>query len=101
MSEAKHTPGPWRVASGDVASILAPSPFRKASFIQVIVFDGDRYVYQSPGDARLIATAPELLANLNTLVAMAEDYMTDPGEPDHLMEALEGARAAIAKATGA
>jgi hypothetical protein len=64
MSDTKHTPGPWRLEHGIVS---APHGL----FITRDVQDGERYVARMDGsthaaletkaNARLIASAPELL----------------------------------------
>lgn len=113
MSEAKHTPGPWRVSGHRLAV------FAKLNGINVVVADCDRTLgySESEANARLIASAPELLAAL--LVAhkrITEDrasYVWGAELPDGSMDTKDAAilheaydsklaqiEAAIAKATG-
>lgn len=107
-STAKHTPGPWFQGSGDYQYCV----YDKRVWINP---DGSRggetpnlVVVISPedavADARLIASAPELL---EACAAMIE---WDDREKDHAVDfaarmalcaaAFDKARAAIAKATG-
>lgn len=84
MSEAKHTPGPWRVSGK-----------------QSIRAGEQRYVAKATWDngeanAHLIAAAPDLLEALQGLAAL---YDTDEG--CRSMQQYIRARAAIAKATSA
>jgi transcription antitermination factor NusA-like protein len=55
-------------------------------------------VWRSPENARLIASAPDLLAALQTALAFAVDV--DSASQDDLDAVITQARAAIAKATG-
>jgi hypothetical protein len=88
----KHTPGPWvfyRQSScdrGDSYGVKAPAPHY--CVIPPLNID--------PADARLIAAAPELLAALRAMLACCYDIEKDIETED----AVEAARAAIAKATG-
>lgn len=100
MSEMKHTVGPW----------IAKRQHHKAYTIkargEVItdVFDGS--VAISEANARLIAAAPELLQAVIDFLPMVKD-LEDCGPPnegwqsDELMKAIENARQALSKATGA
>lgn len=78
--EHKHTPGPWTVNGGDDVWIGN----------RTCVHIGDE------DDARLIAAAPDLLEVLKSLLDMDISYRRGPV----VQEAVEKARAAIAKATG-
>lgn len=94
-----HTPGPWQVAKGDGGQILAPSSSgRPDRYTQVIYFDDEKYTYQSPGDASLIAAAPEMFKALKaTQERLAQGY----NPPSCTIETLgEMIVAAIAKAEG-
>lgn len=64
MIEAKHTPGPWRVSGHRLAV------FAKLNGINVVVADCDRTLgySESEANARLIASAPELLEYLQYAV---------------------------------
>lgn len=81
MSGNKHTSGPWeRIDTPDYAEIH-PMGQRLQSAIALV---------GTPGDADLIAAAPDLLAALKQIVF---DW---DGEPEDMIEA----HAAIAKAEG-
>ena len=91
---AQHTPGPWKIVSGNVNR-----KFREASIRPVISpFKGwvlpiasVRYVNESFGqaNAHLIAAAPDLLEALQYAIKQVPEFATVPG-----------IAAAIAKATG-
>lgn len=101
MSELQHTPGPWeavedgerdwKVVSDDFGTIVYRNCYPDESV--------DVYV---EGDAKLIATAPELLEELVTLAGWAEEFaipaMGDETEGGNSM--LASAMAVISKATG-
>lgn len=91
MSE--HTPGPWivkeRVAGFD---ILAP----KSVYAVANDPGGDFGVIEDLEDARLIAAAPDLLEALENLL----ETSTGQGTHEQWLEAMDQARAAIAKAKG-
>jgi hypothetical protein len=106
MTEAMHTPGPWfspdrrgtryveaRIGGGMLQEVAACGPTERPE--------------QQAANARLIASAPELLDALllayKALDAIGDDMTvgeryTNAGQ--HLLDALQPARAAIAKATG-
>ena len=107
MSEAKHTPGPWKAVyySGDNNR---PTVVRKVSgradnpvcvIAKLFTHHGET---ETEANARLIATAPELLAACKAVVdawhANDSNFERElnKGTPTWLAEA----RAAIAKATG-
>ena len=98
MSEAKHTPGPWMIATScSYRRVISESDTPVAVPI-VQHSDGHPDIYFPNGgedgpDAHLIAAAPDLLAALEDLLAICDG---DPDEP----EELEWARAAIARAKG-
>lgn len=87
-----HTPGPWlHGKSSD--DIITPNGVGIASPCEN--YDEDQW----QADARLIATAPELLAALRDVLPLAEAYLRHaPAHPDN--GRLADARDAIAKATG-
>lgn len=94
MSEAKHTPGPWR--------ILPTS--RPSQFLVVAGDDkmdrhnGDSFSLQfKTANARLIAAAPDML---EALKAIESAYDTEIGWQDQVARQIHAVRAAIAKATG-
>jgi hypothetical protein len=99
----KHTPGPWT------------QPETKRTHNRWFVEGGGRLVAAASGpqfaipadeadaNARLIASAPELLAAVNRLLnTMNHVYVSQPTHEDlpAWAEAQQQARAAIAKATG-
>jgi hypothetical protein len=96
---SKHTPGPWQVgfADGSGHSYITNLQGR------VVVrggydYHGIKHGVVKKSDARLIASAPDLLA-----VARLVDDVADrvDHEPDSAFgQLVDAARAAIAKATG-
>lgn len=97
MSEAKHTPGPWRVEvdTGPEAAWERKWPTIHAEKYEVVGCEGLYGDYETDmANARLIAAAPDLLDALVQFVDEFEGCYAD-GEP-----AMIKARAAIAKATG-
>ena len=80
MSNAKHTPGPWEV---DDRLITAQCSDDDGEYVEVVA---QAHV---PANARLIASAPELLAALERIAELSYDS-----------EATRVAREAIAKARG-
>jgi len=98
-TEQKHTPGPW-VVDGDVirGDQQRNGSISVASMLDVSYPYGRRAGESKHANARLIAAAPELLDALEACAAVcAGEVMHKNG----LVNALEKARAAIAKATGA
>lgn len=98
-----HTPGPWRVweAGKESWEICEPSnPNRQSHFANVRV--GNMWGEEGKANARLIASAPELLEALKDLVSAEEQYVEDAKAQldDPISDAVESARAAIAKAEG-
>ena len=80
---AAHTPGPWTFKRGVYRIEVRTTPERSYAFS-----------LSDEANARLIASAPELLAALE---ALCEDkYLADPINADRM----RNAREAIAKATG-
>jgi hypothetical protein len=106
MSEAKHTPGPWSVVIDDTGgeftgwpSIVA-SPEIDCAVIHRAGFKkefwGDLSQRECIANARLIASAPDLLEALRSLIDMDVAYQRG----QRVEAAVDVARAAIAKATG-
>ena len=87
---AKHTPGPWHVANG--VQIRG----EREQIAKVWMMRGG----EGNANARLIASAPELLAALQEVTMVLDALLNVRGnEPDP--DSISGrARAAIAKATG-
>lgn len=111
MSGAKHTPGPWVLATvpTSVGTCHKIGPFpngSRAPTFACVYADGHRLGIdddnQAPAElaanARVIAAAPDLLEALQRLhEACVKDGWPAYGAHPHAMEV---ARAAIAKATG-
>lgn len=95
----QHTPGPWRIHSTDDGLVMADKNTRIASMFGV---PGDVYGF---ANARLIAAAPELLAALIDAESamfhvLADDGFATPFDQKAMKDAMQAARAAIAKARG-
>lgn len=106
----KHTPGPWEYTAKLTASenhkgffIRAEKPARNGKWALAEVQPGDEDGKLGKANAALIAAAPDLLAELEDLVGLAETAMreanNDGGEYDIEAE-LASARDAIKKAKG-
>jgi hypothetical protein len=100
----KHTPGPWIYDEtwGLIhdARKSAQGPHESAAEICAIHAGRTGKRDESKANARLIAAAPELLAALQTMVEQAGCYMDDGEATKEEMNAMDAARAAIAKAKG-
>lgn len=98
MAESKHTPGPWAFDGPPHNIIVWCGPDKRVAFI--MTSDGP-----AEANARLIATAPELLDALRLHVAyeaMPRDRGGKNGPRGKAWAAFVSARdAAIARATGA
>lgn len=92
---AKHTPGPWSVhADPDNPGCCTIYPDHGHPI-------GDCGAYFDPGNARLIAAAPDLLEALEELRGAVIDLDQDEEGSVNLCEAaIRKARIAIAKARG-
>ena len=86
-----HTSGPWEVLHGPEWEGFTVSGLRLVAKVHEWGFNGE-----AEANARLIAAAPELLAALEDIVASS-----DANCGDSLMNAIQAALAAIAKAKGA
>jgi len=93
MAKKKHTPGPWKVTLNGINS---PDG-------HLVFFDKSGGPHET--DARLIEAAPELLAALERNVSRmcyAITFTKKESKAEwELSQAIDEARAAIAKATGA
>ncbi|HDS1728213.1 TPA: hypothetical protein QEM47_000936 [Pseudomonas putida] len=86
MTKHKHTPGPWFVESSDKTPIYVSPVDRHEQIaicnVMVIDEDGDsdsgEWINgdQTKANARLIATAPMLLADLSEAAAQLRKYET-------------------------
>ena len=99
-----HTPGPWAVDSGEALNVRAPHGGIVAQLHHLKGrhgMGGRLPGGEAVANARLIAAAPELLEALHQLIVVigltAIKYKSDL---DILQEAVDEARAVIAKATG-
>lgn len=111
MSKVKHTPGPWEIEFDpwhfDTASTVVGGEKVKAKGIgqqMLVQVGGWASPTEQEANARLIATAPELLEALEELLAVAPAHPPAAGlivgiEERHSL-AIKRARAAIAKAMG-
>lgn len=95
MSEAKHTPGPWRVGKG--GPNMCPTVGTEKGLMVAMVAYGDGHPTQA--NARLIAAAPDLLEALEGMERALLQMMDDPSRADEMSVVIK-ARAAIAKAKG-
>ena len=97
MSEAKHTPGPWtatQIISPTCGFIVSNSRGSVVARVHKIGFPTNgNFELPCEENARLIASAPDLLAALEFVM----DRLVDKHEDD---VAAQKARAAIAKAIG-
>lgn len=102
MSAAKHTPGPWITQhTPTYQAIKAPGVIGPRGGPKTIA-SVYNYGPSPEADARLIASAPQLLVSL-TLIEQLACYATEVDTEtrlDALLEIGNAARAAIAKATG-
>jgi len=94
MSNAKHTPGPWR----DETRADLPDH-------RIVVGEGSSYqlvagLVVGEDNARLIAAAPELLEFTRQIAATKHMFATEKELLNGWIEAVKAARAVIAKATG-
>ena len=87
MTDTTHTPGPWRV-------LHKTGVFPMDSDCWTIG-TAEQHRKEHEANARLIAAAPDLLAALQEVLPLAENW----GHPDH--PGITAGRAAIARATGA
>lgn len=92
----KHsfTPGPWTIVWSD------RGPYVQAGNRTLTGPGRKGHAESWAANARLIAAAPELLEALTNLQLEATHYKQTGGGGNHLCNAIETARAAIAKATG-
>lgn len=94
MTNPTHTPGPWafRMTGWQTNPAAVYSP-RRPGAVACIPARTSVPLDEQSANARLIAAAPELLAELENLVNAMENGWSDPAVADN-------ARAAIAKAKG-
>jgi hypothetical protein len=93
---ARHTPGPWRAMPDGAIQKDAAMPTGAA----VIAYARHADEKTMRANAALIASAPDLLAALRTILATASCRDATYQNNIQLAEAVDVARAAIAKAEG-
>jgi hypothetical protein len=94
MTQAAHTPGPWKVEPGFHRNRIADADDAAICFAL-------GFTQEATANARLIAAAPELLITLSNLIAAIEEYGAYKRGEFMINDVLELARAAVAKAEGA
>ena len=75
MSEKKHTPGPWPIRKLDKRIIVGEELIEGAYDIAEVYAD-DCDPDEAAANAALIAAAPDMLAELETLHQIFDDYAT-------------------------
>lgn len=95
--KTKHTPEPWTVVDCDHigATVVSFGDFNG----NIELWHHHNSKEESEANAKLIAAAPELLKELNHLVALLEPLEKDGSLDVPGLATLNGARAAIKKAT--
>lgn len=98
---AQHTPGPWQISPDEDGSYLRIRGTRLGSRFKVanVMAPKDflpKDDLESKANARLIAAAPEMLAELSRQL----DREHNPYEPDNQSATYYRIKALIAKATG-
>lgn len=92
MSNATHTPGPWRIVTDGISHWIEIQPYKIA------------LIHAKKADRDLIAAAPDLLAALHGADEFCQQGLNSP-EPVHweatLQDIMELVRDTIAKAKGA
>ena len=98
MKEFKGTPGPWFF---DEDSECVVSNSAECCVLELLV-TGDTTAGEDSSNIKLIAAAPELLEALQNMIGAFDNPIVRRKLPgDFNKEAIESARAAIAKALGA
>jgi hypothetical protein len=91
---SKHTPGPWKVASGFIQAPRRDTSKQHDIDVARVQLDSGLYAGEFDANARLIAAAPDLLEALRNAVNAHMADRDDGAIPEWVHEA----RAAIAKA---
>lgn len=104
MNASAYTPGPWRTAYPEWSVIKAAANMHVATVKWLSVgMQGkarrERLGAESVANARLIATAPELLQALKLYLSTYADTQTHPTVTQEA-ECINVVRAAVAKAEG-
>lgn len=99
---SKHTPGPWTVQprANNMIDVCHNNRDEPGAITLALcrVQARDSWIDEAHANANLIAAAPELLDALTNLCGLAKKR---PGSLFEYKAAVDSARAAIAKATGA
>jgi hypothetical protein len=97
---SKHTPGPWYV--DDLGANIRCNPDDDDFGTIVATMESSRSPDETKANARLIASAPDLLAALDLLVERAEIGLSQAADHDGLLncDAIAKARVAIVQAGG-
>jgi len=93
----KHTPGPWEMVA-PAGGLWPPRIFAGSKFI-AMVNNSDDTQDQRIIDARLIASAPDLLSIVERFVALGAKQRRGARHTAEKASLMEQALAAIAKAT--
>lgn len=93
MTNAQHTPGPWKFAQAGQSTMLMTEANNPLGFFYNERNAGE----ETKANARLIAAAPELLEMLQTVQIWADTTKHPLNVMDKRM--FDNVRAAIAKAT--
>lgn len=91
MTQAKHTPGPWHVASTSGRMIITETR---------VPCIAETYNEDAEANARLMAASPELLDALNAVMTDISDAAFNGVTSPLHIETRNKVRVAIAKATG-
>jgi hypothetical protein len=92
MNNPQHTPGPWHTGEGKAAIIVYDAMGN--AVCDAKVFHGKRREGESEANARLIASAPNLLEAAEGLLSLRNRPSTD----EELETAVDTLETAIAKA---
>lgn len=100
MSEATHTPGPWRIENRYfVESTTGPKHIRGISTVaDCRPYASDDHP-EAEANARLIAAAPDLLVELQESLPLLHLLAAKMNTPAVVVARIESAKAAIRKAT--
>lgn len=91
MSELKHTPGPWRLDPEEYAQ-LTDGSYRVIDTGRSYYPNGFRIAeYLTDADARLIASAPDLLVALMTALPCLHQCGANPRAIKRVIEAIDKA----------
>lgn len=92
----KHTPGPWQIEFGHTQTASGIQYWQVTDGADAICCNQFCYAGDAEANARLIASAPELLK----LAAQYRDDLHHPPSPDSKQRRLAAIEAVISKAEG-